>query len=278
MTSASSQLMIRVESLSGPVPVEAFLRIAGELSSVAAEVGRHLAGEEAQAGAPLTGSQMDGGTNSGGIARGWRIADMQIDAPTENGTSDGRRHHAAALIVVPPKAHKGAPQRVREGVREIAERCEERPVGFSDASLRSLRRVGQSVGRQLRVTLSAGQGKGEAIALDDTLAHHIDGWLNGQIASMGSVEGKLEIISIHNRPRFTIYGREGLRVECLFPEAMLPQVKSALGERVCLRGQIRYRRDGKPATVEVQLLKVQRLALQIPSLERLCDAVQVASL
>jgi hypothetical protein len=72
---------------------------------------------------------------------------------------------------------------------------------------------------------------------------------------MGSIDGTLEIISIHNRPRFTIYGRNALRVECLFPEAMLSQVKAALGERVAIRGRISYRRDGLPSTMEANFLR-----------------------
>jgi hypothetical protein len=265
VTSLSSQLMIRVESLAGPVPIEAFLKAADEMSFVASEVGRQLSGEklvaEGEAGANGTGSHG---------AKGWHIADVQIEAPPEDGTSKARQHHAVALLLMPPENNREVPQRVREGVRDIAAQCEERPEGFSDSALRALRRVGQSVGRKIRVTLSAGQGQGEAIALDESLARHIDGWLNGQIAAVGSVEGKLELISIHNRMRFTIYGRDGLRVECLFPETMLTQVKAALGERVCLRGPIRYRRDGKPATVEVQVLKSLRQPAQIPALEQLC--------
>ena len=91
---------------------------------------------------------------------------------------------------------------------------------------------------------------------------------------MGSVEGKLELISIHDRLRFTIYGRGGLRIECLFPEAMLGQVKSALGERVCLRGKVRYRKDGKPATVEARVLKTLKASAQLPNADEVGERVK----
>jgi hypothetical protein len=88
---------------------------------------------------------------------------------------------------------------------------------------------------------------------------------------LGSVEGSLDVISIHNRLRFTVYERssssgEGARIECLFPEALLGQVKTALGERVCIRGRVRYRKDGVPATVEAHWLRVLRPLDQLPSI------------
>lgn len=258
-----SHLMIRVESLAGPVPVEAFLRAAGELSFVANEVGRHFVAAVEEP--------------TGGMAKGWRIVDVQTMAPTavlEGALPDERQRHAVALLLAPPFDQKGAPSRLRAGVRAIAEGCEERPDGFSDAALRALRRVAQTGGRKIRVTLSAGEGQGEALSLDEAFARHIDSWLGGKSASIGSVEGKLELISIHDRLRFTIYGRGGLRVECLFPETMLGQVKGALGERVCLRGRVRYRKDGKPATVEARHLKTMAAANRLPSLETMMEQMR----
>jgi hypothetical protein len=258
--------MIRIESLAGPVPVEAFLRAAREVSFVAADVGHNIAN---------TGSA-EPTEDPATLAKSWRIVDVQIEAPNEAfryGVIVGRQHHAVALQLAPPDGQEDAPTHVRQGVWDIAVKCTDRPAGFSDNALRSLRRVAHNTGRKIRVTLSAGQGEGHAVALDEAFARHIDGWLNGQTSSVGSVEGRLELISIHDRMRFTIYGRSGLRVECLFPEAMLTEVKAALGERVCLRGRIRYRRDGLPATVEAQFLKTLPLPAQIPALHEVLEGL-----
>ncbi|RYG75281.1 hypothetical protein EON80_01180 [bacterium] len=229
------------------------------MSFVAAEVGRHTAGER-----PLLSLVAEGIDRPTSLAKGWTIADLRMEGVDSRETIVPQQHQAVIIVLAPPENQKTAPQSLREGVRDIANHCHERPADFSDAALRALRRVAQSVGRKIRITLSAGQGEGQSVALDEALARHIDGWLSGQSASIGTVEGKLELISIHNKLRFTIYGRDGLRVECLFPETMLAQVKSALGERVCLRGRIRYRRDGKPATVEAQYLKTLSLSAQTP--------------
>ncbi|MBV9470143.1 MAG: hypothetical protein JOZ57_12985 [Abitibacteriaceae bacterium] len=180
-------------------------------------------------------------------------------------------------MIAPPSAQRQAARRVREGIGLIQARCDVRPPGFTDAALRSLRRVAALSVRQLRVSVSAGRGAGEAIELGAATVAQIDTWLSGQRDSIGTVEGTLEIISIHNRLRFTIYerrrgadrsgGAEAARIECLFPEALLPQIKTALGERVCIRGRVHYRKDGVPATVDAQWLRVLRPLPQLPSIE-----------
>jgi hypothetical protein len=162
------------------------------------------------------------------------------------------------MTIAPPTGGERTAQQVREGIRSIHAGVPERPEGFSDAALRNLRRVALTAGRRFHVSVSAGQGEGEAVSFDAAMVAHIDSWLAGRLDAIGSIDGTLEIISIHNRPRFTIYGRNALRVECLFPEAMLPDVKAALGERVSIRGRIRYRRDGLPATVEASCLRPLR--------------------
>jgi hypothetical protein len=163
-----------------------------------------------------------------------------------------------ALVIAPPLSQRTAVQQVREGVRSIHARNPQRPEGFTDAALRALRRAAYLSGPKLRITLSSGQGEGEAVPLDAALVAQIDSWLAGQRNAIGSVEGKLEVISVHNRLRFTLYGGRGERIECLFQETLLPQVKSALGERVCIRGRVHYRKDGVPATVEAQRLHLMR--------------------
>ena len=51
--------------------------------------------------------------------------------------------------------------------------------------------------------------------------------------------------------------------------ALLPQIKTALGERVCIRGRVRYRRDGVPATVDAQWLRILRALAHLPSIDEM---------
>lgn len=273
-------LMIRVVALSGSVPVEAFLRAARDLAYTAAEVGRTSTTLDKGDLTLLDDDVMaPSGMTSEAMPPGWHIVDAQYSGPAESLLSEGAPagRHAVALVIAPPAAQRQAARQVREGIALIQGRCEIRPPGFTDAALRSLRRVAALSMRQLRVSVSAGRGAGEAVELGSETVAQIDTWLAGQRDALGSVEGTLEIISIHNRLRFTIYerrpgagrsnGAEATRIECLFPEALLPKIKMALGERVCIRGRVRYRRDGIPATVDAQWLRVLAPLAELPSIE-----------
>ncbi len=267
--------MIQVRALQGAVPVETFLRAARELTTVANEVGatvvhshgnvpslqdsparQHFRLGEEIVTAPLIESSQTPDANEWNPA-GWRIVRTEStgDEEVALGHAPGQ---SVALVIAPPAAQQIAVERVREGVRSIQAHDPQRPEGFNDAALRALRRAASLSGRHLRITLSGGQGEGEAVPLDSAIVTQIDSWLVGQRDAIGSVDGKLDVISVHNRLRFTIYGSRGERIECLFQDGLLPQVKSALGERVCIRGRIRYRKDGIPANVDAQHLRVLR--------------------
>lgn len=288
--------MIRVVALSGRVPVDAFLRAAQDLATTAAEVGRMSSTTTVALLPPVNVDSMPATELSHQelqaqeLPSGWHIVDAQYSGPVPTLAGGAARgldgRHSVALVIAPPPAQRAAAQQVREGIRAIQSRCEERPAGFSDTALRSLRRVAALSSRQLRVSVSAGRGKGEAVELGAETVAQIDAWLSGQRDAVGSVEGTLEIISIHNRPRFSIYerrlgpGRSGgspVRVECHFPETLLPRIKMALGERVCIRGRVHYRKDGVPATVDVQWLRVLRPLEQLPSLEAMIGCARTES-
>ena len=273
-TMLDSTLMIRVRALHGAVPANAFLRIARELAFVAAEVGRMIS-LSAEAGSATTSTYFpspgaafeEAGFGLPDLPNGWSI--VRAESGGESAETARVEGQSVALVIAPPQAQREAVQCVRAGVREIQAGVPERPAGFSDAALRGLRRAATLSGRQLQVSLSSGQGEGEAVALDATTVAQVDGWLSGQRDAIGSVEGHLDVISVHNRPRFTIYGRHGERIECLFEAALLPEVKSALGERVCIRGRVTYRKDGIPATVEARWLRQLRPQSQSPAVAAL---------
>lgn len=168
------RLMIRVVALSGRVPVEAFLRAARELATTAAEVGRTAStAEDGALPLPNTGLLPPEEVPPQEMPPGWHIVDADYSGPAESlatGAMDGLSgRHSVSLVIAPPPAQRAAAQQVREGIRAIQARCEERPAGFSDAALRSLRRVAMLSARQLRVSVSAGRGEGEAVELGDAV-------------------------------------------------------------------------------------------------------------
>lgn len=255
----NAALLVRVESLTGHLPVDTFLRAARDMLTVAEEVGRSLAEQP----------QTDGNGATGSL--NWHLAGLNYEGPS---LLDGIKvpEHEAQLkadIILAPATPSRTAQHIRESIRAIHNRCDERPEGFTDNALRCLRRVAVMSGRKYRVSVSAGQGAGQAIWLDEQIVAQVDSWLRGQRDAVGSVEGTLEIISIHTKPRFTIYWRGGTRIECQFPETMLPEVAAALGKRVRIRGHIWYRRDGQPAMVEATYLRPLPPLPNLPAVEEM---------
>ena len=83
----------------------------------------------------------------------------------------------------------------------------------------------------------------------------------GQLVSVrhqetGSVEGRLEVISVHRNPRFTVYEAVNRRaVRCRFEPELLELVKQALGKRVIVSGVVHLNYVGEPLRVEIERLE-----------------------
>jgi hypothetical protein len=71
--------------------------------------------------------------------------------------------------------------------------------------------------------------------------------------SIGSVEGRLEMVSIHHRPRFTVYhSRTNKAVRCDFAHEDLGTITAALGRRVVVSGVVHSNAKGEPLRVDVE--------------------------
>ena len=65
------------------------------------------------------------------------------------------------------------------------------------------------------------------------------------ITASGSVDGRLEIISVRRHPTFVIDEHASRnQVRCTFPDNWMNTVKDFLGRRVMAEGHLRYRPDG----------------------------------
>jgi hypothetical protein len=75
--------------------------------------------------------------------------------------------------------------------------------------------------------------------------------------SYGTIEGKLEEITIHGSQAFAIWQVDGTRVRCLFGKHVtLGEVLAGVGKRVAARGAIKVRPTGEPMSVEVEWLRI----------------------
>ncbi len=86
--------------------------------------------------------------------------------------------------------------------------------------------------------------------------------------SIGSVEGRLELVSIHSRTRrFNVYHAiTNKAIRCNFPVAIEEQVISSLGRRVIVSGVVSYNAAGEPVKVEVDRLRTLKKENELPSI------------
>ena len=86
--------------------------------------------------------------------------------------------------------------------------------------------------------------------------------------SIGSVEGRLELVSIHVRTRrFNIYHViTNKAIRCNLPVAMEEQAISSLGRRVIVSGIVSYNAVGEPVKVEVNRLRTLKKEKELPSI------------
>lgn len=91
--------------------------------------------------------------------------------------------------------------------------------------------------------------------------------VNIRYQELGSVEGRLEMVSVHGTPRFTVYHAITRRsVRCKFDaNQLLDTVKEALGRRVIVSGLVYYNYKHEPVRVDLRKLVILPHEEKLPS-------------
>lgn len=181
---------------------------------------------------------------------------------------------SAHLEVIPEPKDADVPFRVRhrvvqnvaKGMATIADRAEMPPF-FSKRALEAARKLNSLVvdGGIHEVLLRV---NGERIRVDRTLAKHVGDVVEGDLKTIGSIEGLLETISIHGQRYFNVYDEvTGRAMRCLFPERDQAKVSQALGKRVLVRGVLRSQRIGEFTSMKVESLETFPDPSELPTVE-----------
>jgi hypothetical protein len=152
------------------------------------------------------------------------------------------------------------------------DRADALPSFFSDQSLRRLQNISRLVGRDGVRRFSATYLEEQVSAgVTESAAENIRQLLAPKFSALGSVMGRLEVISVHGRrPRYNIYDSVTRRaVRCQFEPEALEEVKRALGQRVIVEGIVKRNRKGQPLTVEEPKLRVLPQENELPATDRL---------
>jgi hypothetical protein len=141
----------------------------------------------------------------------------------------------------------------------------ERPKFFSDRALVEAKTLANMTTEQLPITVRNGN---KAAPATKRLMTHVDEVLGPPRDSIGTVEGKLQALNTHERPRrFTIYDLlTDRRVDCFFSSRIeLDEVLAAVERRVAVTGIIKTRPSGERLSIEAHELRVFPAEEELPT-------------
>lgn len=194
----------------------------------------------------------------GGAVR-WKVADMgtaSIDAVLR---AEARSRKLAAF-----------PVRVAAGSVEafsVAEAGEMLPPYLSDKGLTHLEKLANGLGRDGATGLGVTFVERDAHAhVTNEVRERMQKLRVPAVHAIGSVTGMLEAISLHGKPKYSVYDAVTRRaVSSMFTETELEHVKQALGKRVNVAGVIYRNARGQPLRVERAKLTILPAGDELPS-------------
>ena len=166
---------------------------------------------------------------------------------------------------------------VTAGIRSL-DRSAKRPRHFSDVALlklRSLARLVDSETPQVKI----GNGTGSEITLSARLMANVETVLAPELTSIGTVEGRLEGLIIHGKPRFLIFDPlTGRQVSCYFSGRIdWESVLRLFGKRVAATGIIKSRRSGEKVSIQVTQLQPLPPDEELPSSAEVLGILKTAT-
>ena len=150
------------------------------------------------------------------------------------------------------------------------------PALFSLDSLTSIRRIVRSLGTEGVSALKVDAPElDRSVQLSSEATSNVEALIGIRHKRIGSVEGKLELISIHGTGRrFNVYHAITRRaVRCNLTKEMENEVIRNLGRRVIVSGIVSYNTRGEPVGVNVDRMRVLKEEKDLP---RIGDIIGMA--
>ena len=220
-------------NLSGEaVPVRTFIAVAERLADLLKEVEVAVAGQQ-------------------GLE--WLISDL--------------RTGSANLAIVPvAQTHTSADgadliiAAVMEGLAEV-EAAAQRPSHFTNEALRyakSLANAANGDGNRLSI-FGGGQAEHRQVAISQRLAAHVDEIIGPASVALGSLEGRLEALTVHDAIAFSIYDSiTNRRIMCRCNRETLDLAMKHFEKRVSVSGEIRFNARGEATSMKVDEVRPLR--------------------
>lgn len=142
------------------------------------------------------------------------------------------------------------------GFQELAQKSPQRPDHFNDYALERARELGRLQDGKAVSTVQVRRSRSR-VTVNDKVVRNIDRILGGSLVELGTIEGKLRMISdtggLHVGVWDTLHERA---VRCNIPPDLIDSVMSAFRKRVAVSGAIRYRATGEPVSIDVERFEV----------------------
>lgn len=111
--------------------------------------------------------------------------------------------------------------------------------------------------------------QGRVVELQADAIDNVRALIPTKRTTIGSVEGKLEAISIHNKKRFIVYDALTKKaINCNFTDDLLTSVKDSLGQRVLVSGMLHWNAKSEAKSVDAENVRVLG-AERLPTTEEL---------
>ena len=129
------------------------------------------------------------------------------------------------------------------------------PSEFPDDALESAKRLSRDMMKENIIVHLHHQGR--TVEVSERIAANVDKRLSQTHLATGSVEGTLEMATVHDRSYFRVYDSvHGVGVPCYFDSELLESVKLGLGRRVSVQGNIQSDNNGKLRSVRVTGIRI----------------------
>lgn len=163
------------------------------------------------------------------------------------------RGETRAENVSPAVAHEVGTV-IAKGLTDL-EAAPERPEHFTDKALSLAKELASCATEELPIAIWNGSAGGQ---VTKQLSVNAEKVLGTPEVTFGTIEGKLEALSIHGTKDFSVWPIEGNAIKCVFGSRLdlNVDVLPAVGKRVAVEGKIKTKPNGERVSVEVEEMRV----------------------
>lgn len=240
-----ANLRFELQGKPGDITLDAFVTAVANWQKILAEVDAALSGK-----------------SSGSVE--WRVSNLSMGSLRVEAESFSKLEN-----------HDYGPEVVRASIQGlgILEHEPSIPPYLSESGLKHVRRLLGIIGTNGVTGIYMANHAADA-TLTKTSLDNMRRALRVRDRSIGSVEGRLDQISVHGKaPVCVVYlHRTHKAVRCQFTSTMLDEVKAALGRRVIAAGIVSYNERHEPVRVALQFLHHLPSSAELPSIETIAGS------